>query len=76
MDDERPDLDESFKAVVRAFGGIVHGLAHLRNSISDGHARARKPAPHHARLVVNAAKTIAIFLVEPCAYQKAKGRLP
>jgi hypothetical protein len=52
---------------------VINGLAPLRNKMSDGHARSRKPAPHHARFAVNAAKTVAYFLVESYAYQLEKG---
>lgn len=76
LDDERPDLDDRFKDVVRGLVHVVHGLAPLRNKLSDGHARERKPAPHHARVIVNASKTITTFLVESYEYQRAKGLLP
>jgi len=75
MDDERPDLDDRFKDVVRGLVMVTHGLAPLRNKMSDAHARERKPAPHHARVVVNAAKTVALFLVESYAFQRKKGSL-
>ena len=73
MDDQRPDLDDRFKDVIRGLVMIANGLAPLRNKMSDGHARERKPAPHHARVVVNAAKTVSAFLVESYRYQKEKG---
>jgi len=73
MDDQRPDLDDRFKDVIRGLVMIANGLAPLRNKMSDGHARERKPAPHHARVVVNAAKTVCAFLVESYSYQSAKG---
>jgi hypothetical protein len=75
MDDERPDLDDRFKDVIRGLVMVVNGLAPLRNKMSDGHARERKPAPHHARVVVNASKTVATFLVESYAFQVDKGLL-
>ena len=75
MDDERTDLDDRFKDVVRGLVMVVNGLAPLRNKMSDGHARQRKPAPHHARVVVNAAKTVAAFLVESYLIQVEKGLL-
>jgi hypothetical protein len=75
MDDERPDLDDRFKDVVRGLVMVVGGLAPLRNKMSDGHARERKPAPHHAHVVVNAAKTVAAFLVESYDFQREKGLL-
>lgn len=75
LDDERKDLDERFKDVIRGLITVVHGLAPLRNKMSDGHARDKAPAPHHSRVIVNASKTIASFLVESYLYQKEKGLL-
>jgi hypothetical protein len=75
MDDERPDLDDRFKDVIRGLVMVVNGLAPLRNKMSDGHARERKPAPHHARVVVNSAKTVSTFLVESYLFQVEKGLL-
>lgn len=69
MDHERPELDERFKDVVRGLTVVVNGLAPLRNKLSDAHARVRKPAAHHARLVVNATKTMAAFLVDSYRFQ-------
>lgn len=73
MDEERTDLDSRFKDVIRGLVSIANGLAPLRNKMSDGHARERKPAPHHARLVVNSARTVASFLVESYNHQLEKG---
>ena len=75
MDDERPDLDDRFKDVIRGLVMVVNGLAPLRNKMSDGHARERKPAPHHARVVVNSAKTVSAFLVESYQAQLSRGLL-
>ena len=75
MDDQRPDLDDRFKDVIRGLVMIANGLAPLRNKMSDGHARERKPAIHHARVVVNAAKTVSSFLVESYVYQASRGLL-
>jgi hypothetical protein len=75
LDDERPELDERFKDLVRGLFQAVNGLSSLQNKISDRHARTRKPAPHHARVVVNAAKTIAVFLVESYGFQTTAGLL-
>jgi hypothetical protein len=76
MDDQRSDLDDRFKDVIRGLIQVVNGIAPLRNKISDGHARVRKPAPHHAHLIVNAAKTVAAFLVESYVFQRSHGMLP
>lgn len=75
IDEERPDLDDNFKQVVRGLVQVVNGLAPIRNKMSDGHARERKPEEHHARVVVNAAKTIATFLVESYLVQRDRGLL-
>lgn len=75
LDERRPDIDERFKEVVRGLVMVVNGLAPLRNKLSDGHARARKPAEHHARAVVNAAKTVAVFLVDSYRFQASSGLL-
>ena len=73
IDDQRTDLDDNFKQVVRGLVQVVNGLAPIRNKMSDGHPRQRKPAPHHARVIVNAAKTVAVFLVESYLFQRDKG---
>jgi hypothetical protein len=54
---------------------VVNGLAPIRNKMSDGHARERKPEAHHARVIVNAAKTVATFLVESYLAQRERGLL-
>jgi hypothetical protein len=69
MDDTRADLNENFKQVIRGLVMVVNGLAPLRNKMSDAHARERKPSLHHARLIVNAVKTMSAFLVESYIYQ-------
>ena len=43
--------------------------------MSDGLARERKPETHHARVIVNAAKTVATFLVESYVVQRERGLL-
>lgn len=75
MDTERVDLDERFKDVIRGLVVAINGIAPLRNKLSDGHARVRAPAPHHARLVVNSGRTVAGFLVESFLYQAERGTL-
>lgn len=75
IDDERADLDDHFKQVARGLVQVVNGLAPIRNKMSDGHARQRKPETHHARVIVNAAKTVATFLVESYLVQRERGLL-
>lgn len=75
IDDERTDLDDNFKQVARGLVQVVNGLAPIRNKMSDGHARERKPEAHHAHVVVNAVKTVARFLVESYLVQRERGLL-
>lgn len=71
LEPSRKDISESLKQVLSGLNSIVNGLASMRNKMSDAHA-AYKPAKHHAKLAVNAAKTMADFLFETYAYQQAK----
>jgi len=73
--DTEKSIDDRFKDTVRGLVMVVGGLAPLRNKLSDSHARVKAPAPHHARFVVNATKTIVVFLVESYAFQREKGLL-
>ncbi|MBI5499610.1 MAG: abortive infection family protein [Deltaproteobacteria bacterium] len=67
-------VEEATRAWRESLGcPVAHGLAPLRNKLSDGHARVHKPAPHHARLVVNAAKTVTAFRVDSYGYQTENG---
>lgn len=67
---------ESLESYLRAIlGGLqsqVAGLYELANKTSDRHARRYNPAPHHARLAVNAAFTLCEFLLESLGYQNRK----
>lgn len=64
IDDQRTDIDDSFKQIARGLVQIVNGVAAIRNKLSDGHARKVKPDVRHARVAVNAANTVSGFLVE------------
>jgi hypothetical protein len=56
-------IPDSLRMVLRGLAGCVQGIAEARNKMGDAHARSYKPAKRHAILVVNAAKTIADFLL-------------
>ena len=47
---------------------LVNGIGTLRNRLSDSHGRGGalpvRPSPRHAKLAVNTAGAIALFLVE------------
>lgn len=76
LDPSRKDISDSLKQVLSGLASIVSGLASMRNKMSDAHAGNYKPSRHHAKLAVNAAKTLADFLFETKTYQKEKGLLP
>lgn len=66
----RSDISDAIKQVLSGLSSIVNGLAAMRNKMSDAHA-GYKPARHHAKLAVNAAKTLADFLFETYSYQQS-----
>lgn len=58
---------DSIRRVLSNLGTLVSGIAELRGLYGTGHGRhgqARGVHPRHARLVVGAAATLAIFLLE------------
>lgn len=64
--DDVPAVD-SIRKVLGSLGGIVSGIAQLRNSYGTGHGRAPNSSglgPRHARLAVGAASTLAVFMFE------------
>jgi len=64
LDPARKDISDTLRQVLSGLGSMVIGLAALRNKMSDAHATDVKPSKHQAKLAVNAAKTLADFLVE------------
>ena len=60
--------EEPIKAILGGIMNLVNGLGTLRNRLSDSHGRGRKlavrPSARHASLAVNAAGSVAAFLVE------------
>jgi len=60
--------EQVFKQTLSGAVSIVQGLSGAANKYGDRHGSGRgkrsKPSPRHARLVVNAAGTVAGFLVE------------
>jgi len=53
----KKDFATPLNQVLTGLASIVHGIAGLRNSLGDAHARRYAPQEHHARLAVNAANT-------------------
>ena len=49
--------------------------ATVRDKMGDAHVRSYKPARHHAKLAVNAAKTLLDFLYDSFEYQRSTGTI-
>ena len=59
--------DDDLKRILSGLTSIVDGLGAFRTHVGSAHGRGRKayrPAPRHARLVLNAAHTLTTFLIE------------
>ena len=75
LDPDRKDISNSLKQLLRGIVTIVAGIASIRNSMSDAHARSYKPAKHHALLAVNSVYTICMFLLDSFEYQVKNGTI-
>ncbi|MBU8922234.1 MAG: abortive infection family protein [Bacteroidales bacterium] len=56
-----------FKQILGGCSSIVNGLGSIRNKLGDAHGKGQKhvrPTSRHARLAVNLAGAMALFLVE------------
>jgi hypothetical protein len=69
----RADIAEPLKPVLGGLASIVSGISALRNKMGDAHVRSYQPTRRHALLVVNAAKTVAAFVVDTKEHMVAKG---
>ena len=59
--------EQVFKQILSGLFSISNGLAEVRNAFGDAHGKGKHPVratPRHARLAVNTAGTLAVFLVE------------
>lgn len=59
--------EQIFKQILGGCSGIVNGLGSLRNKLGDAHGKGAarvRPGERHARLAVNLAGSMALFLVE------------
>lgn len=72
LDPGAADMTTPIRQILSGLASIVHGLAGVRNEMSDAHARTYKPSKHHARLAVNAAKTLADFMFGTLEFQREK----
>jgi hypothetical protein len=74
LDPKGESLENYLKAILEGLQRQIGGLFEVANKASDRHARRYNPAPHHARLAVNAAFTLCEFLLESYEYQQKKGQ--
>ena len=72
LDPKGDSLENYLKAILEGLQKQISGLFVVANKASDRHARRFNPAPHHARLAVNAAFTLCEFLLESLEYQQKK----
>lgn len=72
LDPKGDSLENYLKAILEGLQRQIGGLFEVANKASDRHARRYNPAPHHARLAVNAAFTLCEFLLESFEYQQKK----
>jgi hypothetical protein len=64
LDPSRKDIADALRQVFSGLTATISGLATLRNKMSDAHATTYVASKRHAKLAVNAAKTIADFVIE------------
>ena len=61
------DMDRNLKQILSGLASVVDGISSLRNSSGSAHGRGRlkyRVEPRHARLSVNAAHALVLFLLE------------
>lgn len=64
LEPSRTDIAGPLNQVLGGLASIISGISGLRNRMSDAHVCSYQPAKRHAILVVNAAKTLASFIVD------------
>ena len=65
-------LERYLKAILEGLQRQIGGLFEVANKASDRHARQYNPAPHHAKLAVNATFTLCEFLLDSYEYQQKR----
>lgn len=73
LDPDQMGISEPIKQLLSGMISVVNGLASMRNKMSDAHAGYR-PSKHHAKLAVNAAKTLADFLFDSYSFQVKRAK--
>ncbi|MEN2470695.1 abortive infection family protein [Burkholderia sp. GS2Y] len=74
LDPKGDSLENYIKTILEGLQRQIAGLFEVANKASDRHARRYNPAPHHAKLAVNAAFTLCEFLLESFEYQQKKNQ--
>jgi len=62
-------INDGLKSIVRSFNGIIQNIDSLSNKMGDRHRPIMQPKKHHAKLVVDSAKTISDFLFSSMEHQ-------
>ena len=72
-----PDMDKKLKQILSGLASVLDGVSSLRNSASSAHGRGRvyRVEPRHARLAVNAAHALVLFLMEVWDHRKDRDQL-
>jgi len=68
--------EQVFKQVLSGMFSVAIGLAEVRNAFGDAHGKGKRPVragPRHARLAVNAAGTLTVFLLETLEARRGAG---
>jgi len=71
LSDER-FTNDSMKTILRGLSSTIAGIDSISNKMGDKHRVKIKPEKHHAKVCVNAARTICDFLYETYEYQQKK----
>jgi hypothetical protein len=64
---DRPDVEEDVRRILGGFSNVSAGIGALRTHAGDAHGRGKKVArvdSRIARLAINSASTVALFLIE------------
>lgn len=75
LDSSQQEIPDSLKQILQGLVSVISGVGSSRNIMSDAHVRRYKPSSHHAKLVVNSAKTIVDFLLGTYEYQIKKDKI-
>ena len=74
LDPKGDSLENYIKTILEGLQRQVPGLFELANKDSARYARRYNPAPHHAKLAVNAAFALCEILLESFEYQQNKNQ--